>query len=54
MDEACRRAVLIDARRNRNLGAAQAIPCLAGALPTRLMLAAQVAITDQVMKDGTD
>lgn len=51
MDVAYRRAVSIEGRRNRNLGAARAIRCLVVGRPTRLMSAVQAAITDQVMKD---
>lgn len=48
-----RRAVLIDERRNHNLGAGLAIRCLGAVLTTRLTSAVAVT-TDQVMKDATD
>ena len=50
MAVACLRGVLIDARRNPNLGVARPIRCLADVLTMRLTWA-QAATIDQVMKD---
>ena len=50
MAVACLRGVLIDARRNPNLGVARPIRCLADVLTMRRTLAL-AATTDQVMRD---
>jgi len=51
MGVACRQAVSIDVRRNRNRADERAIRCLGVVLPT-LLTSVEAVITDQVMKDA--
>jgi hypothetical protein len=53
MDVVCRLEVSIDARRNRNPGAARRIRAR-GVAPLTHLSSVAAAITDQEMKDETD